>query len=489
MKTTFLTLMAATLAVTTLTGCKKDSGDDDSGLKITRENVSLAVGDETIVRVYTSNGLNNPQAKNVSIAVVNQLNNSVDLKITGKSAGITSVELTNYSGDRGTITINVIQEDIAENGGFKVDKSTIFLKKNGETDVTSHIRGGSGNYAVSIRNSNLGSVRKDGGKFIVTGLEEGFTDVITFKDLTKNININVDAYVIVPFKTKNEVPTTVIQGWESTIYFDGIYIASTTENNNFDRMKVTATGVVTAEIKREYKNFSHPELGNVAKSITIKANSIGTGNVRIDNGDGQFINLPFSVKALTVGDYYNIDSDGVLLSLKPGVTLPSDVILPPNVKKVAEKVFKNHPEIKTINFNNVTEIEGNLFDNMATGGTGLNVISVEMPKVVKVGYDAFRNAKHLKKIKFPASLKFLGNGALLGCESLDDVAFEGTEPPKLLAYNGDVELTKKLDGVFSFDARNTKTLYVSIGRLSEYQKKIDIGSKFRKGVKDISEFK
>ena len=86
MKTTFLTLMAATLAVTTLTGCKKDSGDDDSGLKITRENVSLAVGGETIVRVYTSNGLNNPQAKNVSIAVVNQLNNSVDLKIIDISA-------------------------------------------------------------------------------------------------------------------------------------------------------------------------------------------------------------------------------------------------------------------------------------------------------------------------------------------------------------------------------------------------------------------
>ena len=29
MKTTFLTLMAATLAVTTLTGCKKDSGDEN----------------------------------------------------------------------------------------------------------------------------------------------------------------------------------------------------------------------------------------------------------------------------------------------------------------------------------------------------------------------------------------------------------------------------------------------------------------------------
>ena len=169
-------------------------------MKITRENVSLAVGGETIVRVYTSNGLNNPQAKNVSIAVVNQLNNSVDLKITGKSAGITSVELTNRSGDRGTITINVIKEDIAENGGFKVDKSTIFLKKGGETDVTGHIKGGSGNYDVTIGNSTLGSVRKVNGKFIVTGLGEGLTDKITFKDLTLNKTVKVEAYVIVPFK-------------------------------------------------------------------------------------------------------------------------------------------------------------------------------------------------------------------------------------------------------------------------------------------------
>ena len=114
MKTTFLTLMAATLAVTTLTGCKKDSGDDDSGLKITRENVTLTVNGDDIVRVYTSSDLVKPQAKNVSIAIVNQLNNSVDLKITGKSVGITSVELTNRSGDRGTITINVIQEDVEE---------------------------------------------------------------------------------------------------------------------------------------------------------------------------------------------------------------------------------------------------------------------------------------------------------------------------------------------------------------------------------------
>lgn len=493
MKTTFLTLMAATLAVTTLTGCKKDSGDDDDNvIRFTDPNLTVAVGKTAQVKLFvpSGSGIADIKSNNTQVAIAEKTTNYLLLNIIGVKEGNTTVEVKNGNRtQKAVLNVHVFKENIAKNGGFEVDNSIIFLKKGQDTDITGRFKKGSGNFKVTTPSTAVARVRQEGHRWIATGWGEGLTGDLTFIDMVGTKTITVPVYVIKPFKTKNEVPTTVVQGWESTIYFDGIYIASTTENNNFDRMKVTATGVVTAEIKREYKNFSHPELGNVAKSITIKANSIGTGNVRIDNGDGQFINLPFSVRALTVGDYYNIDSDGVLLSLKPGVTLPSDVILPPNVKKVAEKVFKNHPEIKTINFNNVTEIEGNLFDNMATGGTGLNVISVEMPKVVKVGYDAFRNAKHLKKIKFPASLKFLGNGALLGCESLDDVAFEGTEPPKLLAYNGDVELTKKLDGVFSFDARNTKTLYVSIGRLSEYQKKIDIQAKFRKGVKDISEFK
>ena len=448
MKTTFLTLMAATLAATTLTGCKKDSGDDDSGLKITRENVSLAVGGETIVRVYTSNGLNNPQAKNVSIAVVNQLNNSVDLKITGKSAGITSVELTNRSGDRGTITINVIKEDIAENGGFKVDKSTIFLKKNGETDVTSHIRGGSGNYAVSIRNSNLGSVRKDGGKFIVTGLEEGFTDVITFKDLTKNINIDVEAYVIKPFKAV-DAPTELVQNSIKEITLDGVYTTTTAVNGRFDRVQMNVSGgAVTAQfITAEVKAQNGVKLGEKVTGIKVTAKSLGTGTVNLINGDGQTLSLNFTVKALVADNYFNVDADGVA-TVKPGVTLPSHVTLPANAKKLAREAFKNQRNLINVNLMNVEVIDQDAF----MGCSKLAIVEMPIVKVIEGG--AFR-ASGLKDVVLPASLQRIERGAF-DTAAVQNVTCKATTPPAIDPY------------AFTTSAGTNRKLYVPAGSIESY---------------------
>ena len=447
MKTTFLTLMAATLAVTTLTGCKKDSGDDDSGLKITRENVSLAVGDETIVRVYTSNGLNNPQAKNVSIAVVNQLNNSVDLKITGKSAGITSVELTNYSGDRGTITINVIQEDIAENGGFKVDKSTIFLKKNGETDVTSHIRGGSGNYAVSIRNSNLGSVRKDGGKFIVTGLEEGFTDVITFKDLTLNKTVEVEAYVIKPFKAVS-APTELVQNSPYDINLDGVYTTTTAVNGRFDRMQMNVSGgAVTAQfITAEVKAQNGVKQGEKVTGIKVTAKNVGTGTVNLINGDGQTLNLNFNVKALVADNFFNVDADGVA-TVKPGVTLPSNVVLPANAKKIAREAFKNQNNLESVNLTNVEVIDQDAF----MGCSKLTTVTMPAVKVIEGG--AFR-ASGLRNIVLPASLQRIERGAF-ETATIQNVTCKATTPPAI-------------DSPFSTLGGTNRKLYVPAGSIESY---------------------
>ena len=383
MKTTFLTLMAATLAATTLTGCKKDSGDDDSGLKITRNNVTLAVNGDDTVRVYTSSDLVKPQAKNANIAIVNQINNYVDLKITGKSAGITTVELTNRSGDKGTITINVIQEDIAENGGFKVDKSTIFLKKNGETDVTSHIRGGSGNYAVSIRNSNLGSVRKDGGKFIVTGLEEGFTDVITFKDLTLNKTVEVEAYVIKPFKAV-DAPTELVQNSIKEITLDGVYTTTTAVNGRFDRMQMSVSGgAVTAQfITKDIKKTGIKQ-GEEVIGIKVTAKSLGTGTVNLINGDGQTLSLNFTIKALVADNFFNVDADGVA-TVKPGVTLPSHVVLPANAKKLAREAFKNQRNLINVNLMNVEVIDQDAF----MGCSKLAIVEMPIVKVIEGG--AFR---------------------------------------------------------------------------------------------------
>ncbi|WP_314299978.1 leucine-rich repeat domain-containing protein [Capnocytophaga sputigena] len=447
MKTTFLTLMAATLAVTTLTGCKKDSGDDDSGLKITRENVSLAVGDETIVRVYTSNGLNNPQAKNVSIAVVNQLNNSVDLKITGKSAGITSVELTNYSGDRGTITINVIQEDIAENGGFKVDKSTIFLKKNGETDVTSHIRGGSGNYAVSIRNSNLGSVRKDGGKFIVTGLEEGFTDVITFKDLTLNKTVEVEAYVIKPFKAVS-APTELVQNSPYDINLDGVYTTTTAVNGRFDRMQMNVSGnaVIAQFITTDVKAQNGVKLGEKVTGIRVTAKNVGTGTVNLINGDGQTLNLNFNVKALVADNFFNVDADGVA-TVKPGVTLPSNVVLPANAKKIAREAFKNQNNLESVNLTNVEVIDQDAF----MGCSKLTTVTMPAVKVIEGG--AFR-ASGLRNIVLPASLQRIERGAF-ETATIQNVTCKATTPPAI-------------DSPFSTLGGTNRKLYVPAGSIESY---------------------
>ena len=447
MKTTFLTLMAATLAATTLIGCKKDSGDDDSGLKITRNNVTLAVNGDDTVRVYTSSDLLKPQAKNASIAIVNQINNYVDLKITGKSAGSTTVELTNRSGDKGTITINVIKEDIAENGGFKVDKSTIFLKKNGETDVTSHIRGGSGNYDVSIRNSNLGSVRKDGGKFIVTGLEEGFTDVITFKDLTKNINIDVEAYVIKPFKAVG-APTELVQNSVYNITLDGVYTTTTAVNGRFDRVQMNVTGgAVTAQfITKDVKTQNGVKQGEEVIGIKVTAKNVGTGTVNLINGDGQTLNLNFTVKALVADNYFNVDADGVA-TVKPGVTLPSHVTLPANAKKLAREAFKNQRNLINVNLMNVEVIDQDAFMGCS------KLATVEMPIVKVIEGGAFRSSG-LKDVVLPASLQRIERGAF-DTAAVQNVTCKATTPPTI-------------DSPFSTLGGTNRKLYVPAGSIESY---------------------
>jgi len=447
MKTTFLTLMAATLAATTLTGCKKDSGDDDSGLKITRNNVTLAVNGDDTVRVYTSSDLLKPQAKNASIAIVNQINNYVDLKITGKSAGITTVELTNRSGDKGTITINVIKEDIAENGGFKVDKSTIFLKKNGETDVTSHIRGGSGNYTVSIRNSNLGSVRKDGGKFIVTGLEEGFTDVITFKDLTKNINIDVEAYVIKPFKAVG-APTELVQNSVYNITLDGVYTTTTAVNGRFDRMQMNVSGnAVTAQfITAEVKAQNGVKLGEKVTGIKVTAKNIGTGTVNLINGDGQTLSLNFTVKALVADNYFDVNNEGVA-TVRSGVTLPSHVTLPANAKKLGREALKDQKNLISVNLMNVEVIDQDAFMGCS------KLATVEMPIVKVIEGGAFRSSG-LRDVVLPASLQRIERGAF-ETAAIQNVTCKATTPPAI-------------DSPFSTLGGTNRKLYVPAGSIESY---------------------
>lgn len=453
MKTTFLTLMAATLAATTLTGCKKDSGDDDNVIRFTDPNLSVAVNDTAQVKLFvpSGSGIADIKSNNTQVAIAGKTTNYLFLNIIGVKEGNTTVEVKNGNRtQKAVLNVHVFKEDIAENGGFKVDKSTIFLKKNGETDVTSHIRGGSGNYAVSIRNSNLGSVRKDSGKFIVTGLGEGLTDKITFKDLTLNKTVEVEAYVIVPFKAIG-APTELVQNSVYNITLDGVYTTTTAVNGRFDRMQMNVSGnaVITQFITTDVKAQNGVKLGEKVTGIRVTAKNVGTGTVNLINGDGQTLNLNFNVKALVADNFFNVDADGVA-TVKPNVTLPSHVTLPANAKKIAKEAFKNQKNLESIDLKNVEIIDEDAFircDKLAT---------VKMSVVKEIGIGAFRGTK-IAEIDLPASIQKIGRGAfeILG---LVKVTCRSTTPPTIDNY---------AFHTLEIGSKNRK-LYVPAGSIESY---------------------
>ena len=451
MKTTFLTLMAATLAATALTGCKKDSGDDDNVIRFTDPNLSVAVNDTAQVKLFvpSGSGIADIKSNNTQVAIAGKTTNYLFLNIIGVKEGNTTVEVKNGNRtQKAVLNVHVFKEDIAENGGFKVDKSTIFLKKNGETDVTSHIRGGSGNYDVSIRNSNLGSVRKDGGKFIVTGLEEGFTDVITFKDLTKNINIDVEAYVIKPFKAVG-APTELVQNSVYNITLDGVYTTTTAVDGRFDRMQMNVSGgAVTAQfITAEVKAQNGVKLGEKVTGIKVTAKNVGTGTVNLINGDGQTLSLNFTVKALVADNFFNVDADGVA-TVKPGVTLPSHVTLPANAKKLAREAFKNQNNLENVNLTNVEVIDQDAFMGCS------KLATVEMPIVKVIEGGAFR-ASGLKNVVLPASLQRIERGAF-DTAAVQNVTCKATTPPVIDPY------------AFRISGGTNRKLYVPAGSIESY---------------------
>ncbi|WP_314268585.1 leucine-rich repeat domain-containing protein [Capnocytophaga sputigena] len=451
MKTTFLTLMAATLAATTLTGCKKDSGDDDNVIRFTDPNLSVAVNDTAQVKLFvpSGSGIADIKSNNTQVAIAGKTTNYLFLNIIGVKEGNTTVEVKNGNRtQKAVLNVHVFKEDIAENGGFKVDKSTIFLKKNGETDVTSHIRGGSGNYDVSIRNSNLGSVRKDGGKFIVTGLEEGFTDVITFKDLTKNINIDVEAYVIKPFKAVG-APTELVQNSVYNITLDGVYTTTTAVNGRFDRVQMNVTGgAVTAQfITKDVKTQNGVKQGEEVIGIKVTAKNVGTGTVNLINGDGQPLSLNFTVKALVADNYFDVNNEGVA-TVKPGVTLPSHVTLPANAKKIAREAFKNQNNLESVNLMNVEVIDQDAFMGCS------KLATVEMPIVKVIEGGAFR-ASGLKDVVLPASLQKIERGAF-DTPAVQNVTCKATTPPTIDPY------------AFRTSGGTNRKLYVPAGSIESY---------------------
>lgn len=451
MKNTFLTLITASLAATVLTGCKKDNSEEENNvIRFADKNLSVAVDQTAEVKLFVPSGagIADLKSNDAQVAVVGTTSSFLKIKVTGKKEGNTTVEVKNGNrSQKAVLNVHVFRENVENNGGFKVDKSVIFLAKNQDTDVTGHLKGGSGNYDVIIGNSNLGSVRKVNGKFIVKGLGEGLTDKITFKDLTLNKTVEVPAYVIKPFKATN-APTELSLNSAYDINLEGVYTTTTPENGRFDRMQMNVSGnaVIAQFITTDVKAQNGVKLGEKVTGIRVTAKNVGTGTVNLINGDGQTLNLNFNVKALVADNFFNIDADGVA-TVKPGVTLPSNVVLPANAKKIAREAFKNQNNLESVNLTNVEVIDQDAF----MGCSKLTTVTMPAVKVIEGG--AFR-ASGLRNVVLPASLQRIERGAF-DTAAVQNVTCKATTPPAI-------------DSPFSTLGGTNRKLYVPAGSIESY---------------------
>ncbi|WP_315013346.1 leucine-rich repeat protein [Capnocytophaga leadbetteri] len=489
MKTTTLILTAAVVATTLFSCGKKDDSGDSKKFSVSTTQVTLVEGENTTIKVSTPASGLDIVSSNKEVASGHGIDRTIIVKIDGKKAGDAVLTITDHQRNSAKVNVTVSKKtSTVTPKGFEVKSDVIFLNKNVETDVTEWVKKGSGNYTVSTPNTSVvKEAGKKNGKLYAIGSGEGLTDKLKFKDLDYNEELEVPVYVIVPF-TAVGVPASMAVNDVQTFNLTGVYNTGSLQNGRFDRVTITANNkveatLVTKDIKAQGNNQG-TKLGELVTGIKITAKQAGEAVIQLTNGDGQSLQIKFTVTAYVANNYFNVNADGVL-TVKSGVILPAEVVLPSNAKKVAEKAFKNQPNVTSIDFNNVTEIEGSLFDNVANP-TGINITKVIMRKVEKVGYDTFRNAVHLKVIEFPSTLKFLGNQSLFGCNALRAVAFRSTTPPKGMTYSGS-EL-EKAENALDTDIGNRVRLFIPIGSATAYQTALNTNSKFRylKGAKGVN---
>lgn len=489
MKTTTLILTAAVVATTIFSCGKKDDSGDQASITLSQSAITITTGEEKIVKAAAATGIKSAIPSNDKVQTRLQSNKPVEIIIKGKEEGSDDIIVTDHRGNSATIKVTVNKKtSTVTPKGFEVKSDIIFLKKNEETDVTGWVKKGSGNYTVSTPNTSVvKEAGKKNGRLYAIGLAEGTNGEIIFKDIDKGEEVRVPVYVIAPFTATN-VPASMAANDVQTFNLTGVYNTGTLENGRYDRVTITTNnGKAEATlVTNDVKNNVGQKIGEITTAIKITAKQAGEAVIQLTNGDGQSLEIKFTVTAYVANNYFNVDADGVL-TIKSGVRLPAEVVLPSNAKKVARGVFEGQTQVQKIDFNNVTEIEGPLYTTDRNGFVqevgSLN--KVILRKVEKIGYNAFAQATNLKSIDFPATLKFLGQSAFLRCNQLKAVAFRGTTPPVGINNNGNV--SGNAGTAFDTDGGNRVRLFIPISSAATYQTALNTDSKFRylKGAQPV----
>lgn len=505
MKTRLMMLALAVLASATLFSCKKDDKEGDSNIILEKTAVTLNLGGQTTVKVTAPDGILKPESEDVDVAIANMgkdINVIISSKKVGGKVGETRVKIESKTG--GVAYINVtVKDEMKTDRGIAVLGKTVFVNRGVEVEVTNLLKKYNGTIdKVNIKSTStaLAQVRKDGNRFFVTGIGEGLTGEVYFEDTAGEKN-DKGEFPQGSFIVHVRAPFLAVQSGEVGVGQTKRIDLANIYNNAFTFQGVN-NDIATVEYAKELSAGTEIPNGSFT-GIKVTGKKAGSFVLKLinsdgDNGKGREISLTINVTAVDNSAY--IIKDGVLTGIKAGVNLKGAIKLPDNVTKVAATVFKNQPELTEIDFNNVTEIEGKIFSANEDDVLGINVnlTSITLPKVVKIGDSSFRNAKKLTRVELPATLTHLGQYAFSNCTALQHVAFRGTVPPKGLGalpktiVKGKREpAPEKPTATDAFDAGQIQ-LYIPLASKSAYKDALG-ESPFRAGgiynPKDISEFK
>ena len=391
----FLTL-GLTLVALLFTACKKDdnNGGEQAPQRLTLEKsaVTVKLTESAIVRITAGNGGYKVESadKNIATAAIEQNN----VKISAIAEGQTTLTVSDAKGQKAAIAVTV-ESNIDPSERLSVEKQTLTLV-NGEEEVNRILNAEhNGNMNLSFTISPAGSVsitvetrivngNPDGKNLRVKALKVGDTQV-TVKDNTNNqttsFKVTVTAAELTIAKTAAEVET------EATVE-----IRINTGNPSYT-ITSSADNIATAEVKEKTERVAGKN--DTHHYVIIKGVAAGTATITLKDSQNKTVAITVTVKAKD--DIFEVSNDGVV-TLKAGATAKGAIKIPDAGTSIGAGAFRNATEITSIDFNNVTKIEGSAFWGAS------KLAAVTMRKVTNIAGTAFANCTALKTITLETAI-------------------------------------------------------------------------------------
>ncbi len=134
------------------------------------------------------------------------------------------------------------------------------------------------------------------------------------------------------------------------------------------------------------------------------------------------------------GDYVEDYVEGVSTIYFSNCPSLQSVFFPSSLENIGFRAFYNCPSLKTINWSELTSLRtigAEAFAQYSEDYCPITNIDLSATKVETIGNSAFKNMRALNNIKFPATLKSIGEYAFYYCHNLDSLDLSNTQVAEL----------------------------------------------------------